>query len=36
MTVLQARVTAGNPPTASQMLGFDIQRLGRSRACSAT
>ncbi len=25
MTVLQARVTAHNPPTASQMLGFDIQ-----------
>jgi len=25
MTVLRARVTAGNPPTAVQMLGFDIQ-----------
>jgi glucose/mannose transport system substrate-binding protein len=25
MTVLQARITAKNPPTASQMLGFDIQ-----------
>jgi glucose/mannose transport system substrate-binding protein len=25
MTVLQARVTAKNPPTASQMLGFDVQ-----------
>jgi glucose/mannose transport system substrate-binding protein len=25
MTVLRARVTGGNPPTASQMLGFDIQ-----------
>src|SRR5262245_48354812 len=25
MTVLQARVTAHNPPTASQMLGFDVQ-----------
>ncbi len=24
MTVLRARVTAGNPPTAVQMLGFDI------------
>ena len=24
MTVLRARVTSGNPPTASQMLGFDI------------
>jgi glucose/mannose transport system substrate-binding protein len=24
MTVLQARITAKNPPTASQMLGFDI------------
>jgi glucose/mannose transport system substrate-binding protein len=24
MTVLRARVTAGNPPTAAQMLGFDI------------
>ena len=25
MTVLRARVTAGDPPTAVQMLGFDIQ-----------
>ena len=25
MTVLRARVTSGNPPTAVQMLGFDIQ-----------
>ena len=25
MTVLRARVTAGNAPTAVQMLGFDIQ-----------
>ncbi|WAJ26138.1 ABC transporter substrate-binding protein [Antarcticirhabdus aurantiaca] len=25
MTVLRSRVTAGDPPTASQMLGFDIQ-----------
>lgn len=25
MTALRARVTAGNPPTAVQMLGFDIQ-----------
>ncbi|MBO6933312.1 MAG: sugar ABC transporter substrate-binding protein, partial [Roseibium sp.] len=24
MTVLRARVTSGNPPTAVQMLGFDI------------
>src|SRR5215212_2073127 len=24
MTVLRARVTGGNPPTAVQMLGFDI------------
>src|SRR5687767_15143795 len=24
MTVLRARVTAGNPPTAVQMLGYDI------------
>ena len=29
MTVLRARVTAGNPPTAVQMLGFDIQDWGR-------
>src|SRR5512138_2678069 len=25
MTALRARVTAGNPPTAVQMLGYDIQ-----------
>ena len=25
MTAVRARVTAGNPPTAVQMLGFDIQ-----------
>ena len=25
MTALRARVTAGDPPTAVQMLGFDIQ-----------
>jgi glucose/mannose transport system substrate-binding protein len=25
MTVLRARVTAGNPPTAVQMLGYDIR-----------
>jgi glucose/mannose transport system substrate-binding protein len=25
MTVLRARVTAGNPPTAVQMLGFDVR-----------
>ena len=31
--MLQARVAAGNPPTAMQMLGFDDARLGRSRAC---
>ena len=24
MTVLRARVTAGNPPTAVQLLGFDV------------
>ena len=28
MTVLRARVTAGNAPTAVQMLGFDIQDWG--------
>ena len=28
MTVLRARVTSGNPPTAVQMLGFDIQDWG--------
>ena len=25
MTVLRARVTAGNPPTAVQLMGFDLQ-----------
>lgn len=29
MTVLRARVTAGNPPTAVQMLGYDIQDWAR-------
>lgn len=29
MTVLRARVTAGNPPTAVQMLCFDIQDWGK-------
>jgi glucose/mannose transport system substrate-binding protein len=29
MTALRARVTAGNPPTAVQMLGFDIQDWGK-------
>src|SRR6188508_2041434 len=29
MTSLRARVTAGNPPTAVQMLGFDIQDWGK-------
>jgi len=28
MTALRARVTAGNPPTAVQMLGYDIQDWG--------
>ena len=28
MTVLRARVASGNPPTAAQMLGFDIQDWG--------
>ena len=36
MTALRARVTAGNPPTAVQMLGFDIHRLGQAKARSAT
>ena len=31
MTVVRARVTAGNPPTAVQMLGFDIHGLGQAR-----
>src|SRR3954467_2030542 len=29
MTVLRARVTSGNPPTAVQMLGFDITDWGK-------
>ncbi len=28
MTVLRSRATAGNPPTAAQMLGYDIQDWG--------
>ncbi len=32
MTVLRARVTAGNPPTAVQMLGFDITDWAREGA----
>ncbi len=42
MTALRARVTAGNPPTAVQMLGFDIQdwakegALGNLDATAAT
>lgn len=32
MTVLRARVTAGNPPTAVQMLGFDILDWAREGA----
>ena len=31
MTALRARVTAGNPPTAVQMLGFDIQDWGKQK-----
>ncbi|HZR02105.1 MAG TPA: ABC transporter substrate-binding protein [Burkholderiales bacterium] len=31
MTALRARVTAGNPPTAAQMLGFDIQDWGKQK-----
>jgi glucose/mannose transport system substrate-binding protein len=30
MTALRARVTAGDPPTAVQMLGFDILGLGQA------
>ena len=30
MTVLRARITAGNPPTAAQMLGFDITDWAKS------
>src|SRR3977135_546532 len=29
MTAVRARVTAGNPPTAVQMLGFDITDWGK-------
>jgi glucose/mannose transport system substrate-binding protein len=29
MTVLRSRATSGNPPTAAQMLGFDIQDWGK-------
>ena len=36
MTVLRARVTAGNIPTAVQMLGFDITGLGRAGRARAT
>ena len=32
MTVLRARVTAGNAPTAVQMLGFDIQDWAEQKA----
>jgi len=31
MTALRARVTAGNPPTAVQMLGFDITDWGKQK-----
>ena len=34
MTVLRARVTAGNAPTAAQMLGFDILDWGRQGAAA--
>jgi len=34
MTVLRARVTANNAPTAAQMLGFDIQDLGAQGAAA--
>jgi len=34
MTVLRARVTAGDPPTAAQMLGFDIQDWGAQGAAA--
>ena len=34
MTVLRARVTAGNAPTAVQMLGFDIQDWGAQGAAA--
>ncbi len=29
MTAVRARVTSGNPPTAAQMMGFDIQDWGK-------
>jgi glucose/mannose transport system substrate-binding protein len=34
MTSVRARVTAGNPPTAVQMLGFDIQDWGKQGVLS--
>lgn len=34
MTAVRARVTAGNPPTAVQMLGFDIQDWGKQGVLS--
>ena len=34
MTAVRARVTAGNPPTAVQMLGFDIQDWAKQGALS--
>ena len=35
MTVLRARVTSGNPPTAVQMLGFDITDWAEQGALAA-
>jgi glucose/mannose transport system substrate-binding protein len=34
MTALRARVTAGNPPTAVQMLGYDITDWGRQKVAA--
>jgi glucose/mannose transport system substrate-binding protein len=34
MTALRARVTAGNPPTAVQMLGFDITDWGKQKVAA--
>jgi len=34
MTAVRARVTSGNPPTAVQMLGFDIQDWGKQGVLS--
>src|SRR6218665_1831479 len=34
MTVVRARVTAGNPPTAVQMMGFDLLDWGRQGVLS--